>query len=103
MVELLEAERMWAALCHDPQREHIKHFRDNSMAHLAPADPKVSRPSYAAFFDFARRTAILIEKLAHASGGTRERLNEHFNDFGVAAEIFWAPWDQPPKDADDRR
>ena len=92
MVHLLEAETMWAALCHDPQREQVKHFRDKSMAHLAPPDPNVSRPSYAAFFDFARRTASLMEKLAHASGGTREWLDEHLNDFGVAAEIFWAPW-----------
>jgi hypothetical protein len=97
MVDLLEAEMMWAALRHDPQREQIKHFRDKSMAHLAPADPKVSRPSYAAFFDFARRTASLMEKLAHASGGTRERLDEHFNDFAVAAETFWAPWEKPPR------
>jgi hypothetical protein len=97
MVELREAETMWAALCNDPQREHIKHFRDKSTAHLGQTNPKVSRPSYAAFFDFARRTALLMERLAHASGGTRERLNEHLDDFDVAAEIFWAPWDKPPK------
>jgi hypothetical protein len=97
MVDLLDAETMWAALYHDPQREQIKHFRDKSTAHLAQPDPNVSRPSYAAFFDFARRTARLMERLAHASGGTRERLNEHFNDFAVAAEIFWAPRDQPSK------
>ena len=99
MVDLLEAETMWSALCHDPQREQIKHFRDKSTAHLAQPDPETSRPSYAAFFDFARRTARLMERLAHASGGTRERLNEHFNDFAVAAEIFWAPWDQPRKNS----
>jgi hypothetical protein len=38
-----------------------------------------------------------MEKLAHASGGTRERLDERFNDFAVAAEIFLAPWDLPRK------
>jgi hypothetical protein len=92
-VDLVEAETMWAALCQDPQREQIKHFRDKSTAHLAQTDPKISRLSYAAFFDFARRTARLMESLAHASGCTREQLSEHFNDFAVAAKIFWAPWD----------
>lgn len=101
MVDLLDAETMWAELCHDPQREQIKHFRDKSTAHLAQTDPNISRPSYAAFFDFARRTARLMERLAHASGGTHERLNEHFNDFAVAADIFWAPWDQPSKSGQD--
>lgn len=97
VADLFDVEKMWAALCHDPQREQIKHFRDKSTAHLAQTDPKISPPSYGKFFDFARRTALLMERLAHASGGTHERLNEHFDDFTIAAEIFWAPWDQTSK------
>jgi hypothetical protein len=93
MADLLDAERTWAALCHDPQREQIKHFRDKSTAHLAQTDPKIKPPSYGAFFEFARRTALLMERLAHASGGTHERLNEHFDEFAAAAEIFWTPWE----------
>ena len=90
---LIETEAMWNALCDDPQRAQIKHFRDKSTAHLTEPDPNIGNPNYAAFFDFARRTARLMEKLAHASGGTRERIDEHFDDFAVAAQRFWAPWD----------
>jgi hypothetical protein len=91
--ELLEAESMWKVLADDPQQAQVKHFRDKSTAHLAQIDPTIGRPSYTAFFDFARRTARLMEQLAHAAGGTRERLDEHLDDFAVAAQKFWAPWD----------
>lgn len=91
--ELLEAEAMWNTLCDDPQRAQIKHFRDKSTAHLAQTDQKSGNLNYAAFFDFARRTARLMEKLAHANGDTRECIDEHFDDFAVAAQKFWAPWD----------
>jgi hypothetical protein len=97
MPELTEAEAMWTSLCEDPQRRQIAHFRDKSTAHLAPTDPKIGLPSYEAFFNFARRTSRLAEKLAYAAGGTRERLDEHLDDFAVPAEIFWTPWDGPQK------
>jgi hypothetical protein len=70
--QLLEAEAMWQGLMADPQLKQIKHFRDKSTAHLADTIPGVDPPSYSAFFDFARRTARLLEKLAHDTGCTRE-------------------------------
>jgi len=34
----------------------------------------------------------VMEKLAHATGVTGERLDDHFEDFMKSAQTFWAPW-----------
>jgi len=92
-LDLRDAERLWKALNDDPRRESIEHFRHKFTAHLALPNPGIGRVNYGDFFDFARKTARVMEKLAHATGVTRERLDDHFEDFMKSAQTFWAPWD----------
>jgi hypothetical protein len=91
--DLLEAERLWTDVQADPQRTKIEHFRHKHTAHLGEPKPGVANPEYEHFFSFARKTARVMEKLAHAVGGTRETLDEHYDDFIQAVQIFWKPWD----------
>jgi hypothetical protein len=95
--QLHQAEAMWQALLADPEHERVKHFRDKTTAHIAERNPKIGPLNYDAFFDFAKRTARLMEQLAHAVGITHERLDEHFDDFAVGAQNFWDPWDPAVK------
>ena len=91
--DLLEAERLWSDAQADPEREKIKHFRDKYTAHLGEPTPGIANPEYNNFFAFARKTTRVMEKLAHASRGTKETLDEHYDDFIKSAQIFWKPWD----------
>jgi AbiU2 len=91
--DLPHAERLWADVQIDPQRATVEHFRHKYTAHLGEPRPGVANPDYATFFDFARKTARVMEKLAHAVGGTKETLDEHYDDFIRSAQIFWKPWD----------
>jgi hypothetical protein len=91
--DLLEAERLWSDAQIDPRRASVEHFRHKHTAHLGEPRPGVAYPDYSDFFSFARKIARVMEKLAHAVGGTRERLDEHHDDFIQSAQIFWKPWD----------
>ena len=90
---LTEAKQLFDHALADSGREPIKHFRDKLTAHLAKTDPEIPMVSYAEFFVFAKNTTRIIEKLAHAVGGTNETLEEHADRFAGAATAFWRPWD----------
>jgi hypothetical protein len=91
--DLIEAERLWKDALADHERAKIEHFRHKHTAHLGEPKHGVANPEYEQFFSFARKIARVMEKLAHAVGGTSETLDEHYNDFIQAAQVFWKPWD----------
>jgi|SRR5665213_13122 len=91
--DMLEAERLWIEVDADPLRTKFKHFRDKYTAHLGEPTPGIANPEYIDFFSFARKTTRVMEKLAHATRGTDETLDEHYNDFIQSAQNFWKPWD----------
>ena len=89
---LTEAMQLFDQALEDSGREPIKHFRDKRTAHLAKTDPEIPMVSYTEFFEFARKTTRIMERLAHGVGGTKETLTEHADAFAGAATEFWRPW-----------
>ena len=88
------AERLWSEALVDPNLKQIEHFRHKHTAHLAEPTPGMKNPDYGDFFAFARRTARIMEALAHGVGGTRETLDDHADDFVMSSQEFWRPWDR---------
>lgn len=88
-----EAINLWQALNADGKRSTIKHFRDKFTAHSAEPQPGVPLPSYGDMFDFAKRTASLMEKFAHAAGVTTETLDDTADWRLDSAQAFWEPWE----------
>ena len=89
---LAEAEAMWARLFADPRQEVVKHFRHKYTAHRGKPRADVPLPKYSEFFEIARDTAALMEKLAHGIGGTTETLASRRNELIRSAQEFWRPW-----------
>jgi hypothetical protein len=90
---LHEAIDFWKSLNDDPALPTIKHFRDKYTAHSAEADVNIPIPNYRDFFAFARKTAALMEKLAHGVGGTAETLEDTADWRVSSAQAFWEPWE----------
>jgi hypothetical protein len=90
---LHEALDVWDELNADPLLPTIKHFRDKHTAHLAEPDANIPIPNYTDVFAFARKTAALMEKLAHAAGVTDEKLDETADWRIDSAQAFWEPWE----------
>jgi hypothetical protein len=88
-----EAEQLWNAINQDPQLKTVKHFRDKYTAHSAEPKANVPIPNYDEFFDFARATAHVMEKLAHAAGGTTDTLDDLMDTMIASAQEFWKPWE----------
>jgi|PersoiStandDraft_1058852.scaffolds.fasta_scaffold102873_1 hypothetical protein len=94
---LSEAENLWHNLLRDPRLSSVKHFRDKYTAHIAEPDPNTPLPNYTEFFEFARETTKLMEKLAHGTGGTTETLDEQLDEMATSAQQFWRPWEAAPQ------
>jgi hypothetical protein len=90
---LQEAIDLWNTLNTDPSLPIIKHFRDKFTAHSSKPDENISIPNYNEFFSFAKKTAGLMEKLAHGVGGTTETLDETADWRLASAQAFWEPWE----------
>jgi hypothetical protein len=90
---LQEAIDLWNTLNTDPSLPIIKHFRDKFTAHSSKPDENISIPNYNEFFSFAKKTAGLMEKLAHGVGGTTETLYETADWRLASAQAFWEPWE----------
>jgi hypothetical protein len=91
--ELKEAEALWHRLLSDPRLVAFKHFRDKFTAHFATPDPQRDIPSHNDFYGFATETTGLMEKLARATGVTKQSLEELKDAFADSAQQFWNPWD----------
>src|SRR5258708_39696016 len=89
---LQEAIDLWNKLNADPSLPMIKHFRDKFTAHSSKPDENIPIPNYNEFFSFAKKTAGLMEKLAHGVGGTTETLEETADWRLSSAQAFWEPW-----------
>ncbi len=90
---LQEAIDLWNKLNADPSLPMIKHFRDKFTAHSSKPDENIPIPNYNEFFSFAKKTAGLMEKLAHGVGGTTETLEETADWRLSSAQAFWEPWE----------
>ena len=90
---LREALDSWNELNADPLLRTVKHFRDKYTAHSAEPNANIPIPNYTDFFAFARKTAALMEKLAHATGVTAEKLEETADWRIASAQKFWDPWE----------
>jgi hypothetical protein len=91
--DLVEAERLWKNLTDGDILARVKHFRDKLTAHWAKPNPDIPIPSYTEFFDFAISTTQVMERLAHAVGGTGDTLDEMRAEYVLAAQTFWKPWE----------
>jgi AbiU2 len=90
---LQEASDLWDELNIDPLLRTIKHFRNKYTAHSAEPNANIPIPSFTDFFGFAKKAASLMEKLAHAVGGTTERLDDTAGERIASAQAFWEPWE----------
>jgi hypothetical protein len=90
---LQEAIDLWNTLNTDPSLPMIKHFRDKFTAHSSKPDENIPIPNYNEFFSFAKKTAGLMERLAHGVGGTTETLDETSDWRLASAQAFWEPWE----------
>jgi hypothetical protein len=92
--EALEhAMKLWDDLNRHDQVPTVKHFRDKYTAHTAEPKADVPIPKYDDFFDLARATTDVMEKLARAVGATCETLKELHDEIAGSAQAFWEPWE----------
>jgi hypothetical protein len=90
--DLAEAEKLWSQLDNDGRLEIATHFRNKFTAHIAEPDPKIAMPEFKDFFEFARDTARVMEKLAHGVGATADALDDVRDKIAGGATEFWRPW-----------
>jgi hypothetical protein len=95
-----EAILLWTKLTEHDQLPVVKHFRDKFTAHSADPKDGMPLPSYDEFFDLARATTEVMEKLAHATRATSETLEELRDEMASSAQAFWEPWEFSRKHRD---
>jgi len=95
---LRDAIKLWQDINQHDQVPIVKHFRDKYTAHSAKPKQDIPIPTYNEFFELARATTAVMEKLAHATGGTSETLEELLDEMAVSAQAFWEPWEFSRKD-----
>lgn len=88
-----KAESEWLRGCGDHRLPDIISTRHKFIAHLGEPDKDAAIPTYKDLFDFARKTASIMELFANSVGvaGSAD-LSQEKESFKKSADQFWKPW-----------